>query len=125
MHLEEGEYVNGTNNPIDCIISVKSSGTYREFLGICTVVHEAGDKVLIGDTLKKELEIKQPSIDFATHGDFWFKVSDSSAYSVGDTVLYDGTVLDDNARITVRLSNSIVGKCTGIIDSTTIAVFKA
>ena len=124
VHLQEGKYVTGTNSPIDCITSVKSSGSYRQYLGICVAIHKSGETVTIGDTIKKDIELKQDTVDFATHGDFYFRVSDTSEYSVGDIVLFDGNKLADDLVITTTIMSSIVGKITGIIDSHLLCVFK-
>ena len=125
VHLQEGKYVTGTNSPIDCITSVKSSGSYRQYLGICVAIHKSGETVTIGDTIKKDIELKQDTVDFATHGDYWFNVDDSSKYSIGDTVLFDGTVLGEDIPLTTKLNKSIAGQITGIIDKNTLALFKS
>ena len=123
-HLSEGKYVSGSLTSIDCITSVKTSGSYRQYLGICCAIHKTGDIITIGDTLKQEVEIKQDTVDFATHGDFYFRVNDSSEYSVGDIVLFDGNKLDDDLIMTAKITSSIVGKVTGIIDEHLLCVFK-
>ena len=123
-HLSEGKYVSGSLTSIDCITSVKTSGSYRQYLGICCAIHKTGDIITIGDTLKQEVEIKQDTVDFATHGDFYFRVNDSSEYSVGDIVLFDGNKLDDELIMTAKITSSIVGKVTGIIDEHLLCVFK-
>lgn len=117
------EYVLGSNSPTDCISSVKPEGTYREYLGICVGKHSPGETVTIGDVMKHDVIINQYTIDFATHGDFHFRVTDSSYYDIGDIVLYDGTKLG-TGPMTIEMFQSIVGKVTGIIDKNTLAVFK-
>ena len=91
----------------DCICSVLSSGTYKTYVGIITQIDEANK-----------------SITFATHGDYLFTVDDSSIYSIGDTVCYDGSVVLDNTISTVQIQSSIIGKVSSIVDGTHIAVFK-
>ena len=76
-NLKNGNYTKETNT-IDCIPSVKSTGTYKEFLGIVVNKHKSGDKVKIGDVMKKDVIINQETVDFATHGDYYFRVDDSS-----------------------------------------------
>ena len=117
-------YIEGHRNAENCIPSVKSSGSYREYLGICVAKHESRESVTIGDVIKSDVIINENTIDFATHGDFIFKVDDSSEYSIGDTVLYDGSILDDEIPLTNRLRSSIAGIVTGIIDKNTITLFK-
>lgn len=93
-------------------------------MGICVCKHEKGDIVSIGDTLKHDVQIDQETIDFATHGDYYFRVNDSSQYEIGDIVLFDGNKLDDDLRITTKILSSIVGKVVGVIDEHLLAVFK-
>lgn len=122
--LNEDKIYTTDTDSTNCIPSVKSSGTYKEYLGIVTNTHKAGDKVTVGTVMKHDIEINQDTIDFATHGDFYFKVNASSNYNVGDTVLYDGTILYEDSVITNKLLKMIVGTVTAIIDDTTLAVFK-
>ena len=74
--------------------------------------------VLLLESMKKN-----KSITFASHGDFMFNVDDSSSYEVGDVVLYDGRILDENVTLTLKLQKSIVGTISGIIDENTVAIF--
>ena len=53
-----------------------------------------------------------------------FNVEDTTLYEVGDVVLYDGRILEDDLTITSALLQSVVGKITAIIDEHTLAVFK-
>ena len=94
--------------PTDCICSVKNTGDYSTFVGICVKVNP-----------------DENTIKFATHGDFFFTVDDSSLYRIGDTVLFDGMILSPDIPITNKIRKSIVGEVTAKIDSTTLAVFKA
>ena len=120
----EGTYVEETTST-DCISSVKSTGTYKEFLGIVVNKHKSGDKVTIGDVVKYDVEINQDTIDFATHGDYYFRVDDSSKYKIGDTVLYDGSIVDDDVPITNKIIKSTIGSITGIINEHYVSVFKS
>ena len=122
--LKDNIYINETTST-DCIPSVKSSGTYKEFLGIVVNKHKSGDKVTIGDVMKKDIIINQDTIDFATHGDYYFKVNYSSKYSIGDTILFDGTIVDDDLPITNKITKSIVGTITGKINQNYVSVFKS
>ena len=123
-NLKNGNYTKETNT-IDCIPSVKSSGTYKEFLGIVVNKHKSGDKVKIGDVMKKDVIINQDTIDFATHGDYYFRVDDSSKYKTGDTVLYDGSIIDDDIPITNKIIKTTIGSITGIINEHYVSVFKS
>ena len=71
-----------------------------------------------------EVDEKNNSVKFATHGDFMFNVDDSNNYEVGDVVLYDGRILDENVILTLKLQRSIVGTISGIIDENTVAIFR-
>jgi len=113
-NLKNGNYTKETNT-IDCIPSVKSTGTYKEFLGIVVNKHKSGDKVKIGDVMKKDVIINQDTIDFATH----------SKYKIGDTVLYDGSIVDDDVPITNKIIKSTIGSITGIINEHYVSVFKS
>ena len=123
-NLKNGNYTKETNT-IDCIPSVKSTGTYKEFLGIVVNKHKSGDKVTIGDVVKYDVEINQETVDFATHGDYYFRVDDSSKYKIGDTVLYDGSIVDDDVPITNKIIKSTIGSITGIINEHYVSVFKS
>ena len=123
-NLKNGNYTKETNT-IDCIPSVKSTGTYKEFLGIVVNKHKSGDKVKIGDVMKKDVIINQDTIDFATHGDYYFRVDDSSKYKIGDTVLYDGSIVDDDVPISNKIIKSTIGSITGIINEHYVSVFKS
>ena len=91
----------------DCISSVKSSGTYREYLGIIV-----------------EVNLTDQCVTFMTHGDALFRVDDSDLYELGDVVLFDGRVLDENYIPSSKILRSIVGTVSGIISKTMLAVFK-
>ena len=121
--LQNGKYVNETS-PTNCIPAVKTTGTYKEFIGVCVAKHESGYKATIGELIKQDIEILQDTIDFATHGDFYFRVINTDDYEVGDTILFDGNKLSDDLVITTKILNSIVGKVTGKIDEHLLAVFK-
>lgn len=91
----------------DCICSVKTNGTYKEFVGIIV-----------------SIDVDNNCVTFATHGDYLFHVDSSNNYKIGDVITYDGNVVDDEITMTVKLSKSIIGKVSSIIDNNTIAVFK-
>ena len=104
------------NDSIDCIPSVKTNGTWKEYLGICTS--------------KTDKEIR-----FATHGDYLVKVNDSSTYGIGDTVYIEDheynnkiipvlKILSEDIPLTTKINRMTVGIVTSIIDSKTISVFR-
>ena len=122
--LKEGKYVDRTDTT-DCIPSVKTEGKYKEYLGIVVAKHKAGETVTVGDVVKHDVIISQDTIDFATHGDFYLKVNDSWPYQVGDTVLYNGDIVNDEEPMTNKIQRMIAGVVTAIVDPGTLAIFKA
>ena len=105
------------NDSIDCISSVKTNGTWKEYLGICTHVlseskenetdslsgivnssslEEASRERVLqtlepqsGEAANEVLSHNCGEIRFATHGDYLVKVSDSSNFNIGDTIYID------------------------------------
>lgn len=122
-NLKDGKYTTETT-PTDCIPSVKSTGTFKEFIGIVVKKHPSGDKVTVGDVMKCDVVIDQDTIDFATHGDFYFKVSDVNNYEIGDIVLFDGNKVDMDLKLTPKITSSIVGKVTGKVGTNMLTIFK-
>ena len=103
--------LSNATNRIDCIPSVRPSGEWREYLGICTEV--------LSDTNE---------VRFASHGDFLVTVDDSSTFKVGDIIYLTESggigVIPDDTALTVRVSRSIIGVVTRVVDGGTVAVFK-
>ena len=64
------------------------------------------------------------SLLFATHGDYYFNVADSSKYKIGDIILLDGSVLKDDMALTGKVMKMIVGRVTAKINKYTVAVLK-
>ena len=118
-----------TSDSIDCIPSVKTNGTWKEYLGICThILPETNENGVLSHN--------RGEIKFATHGDYLVKVDDSSTYGIGDTVyiehmIRDNTVsipvlkiLSEDIPLTTKINRMTVGIVTSIIDSKTISVFR-
>ena len=99
---------------IDCISSVKHTGTWREYLGICVGKY------------KTRVGLEENEITFASHGDFMVKYSKCN---VGDTlyVTDDGNinVLNDETPLTLKIQRQIVGLVTEKINDEYCAVFKS
>jgi len=55
----------------DCICSVKTNGKWNEYIGICVRIDD-----------------KNKCLTFATHGDYMVKVSDTSCYGVGLSLIH-------------------------------------
>lgn len=91
----------------NCICSVKSNGTWKEFVGVIT-----------------EIDAENNCITFATHGDYLFYTENSSQYQIGNVALYDGTILGEDDSLTIKIQQSIIGKVSAIIDEHHLAIFK-
>ena len=50
---------------------------------------------------------------------------DTSKYKIGDTVLYDGSIIDDDVPITNKIIKSTIGSITGIINEHYVSDFKS
>ena len=116
------------DNIMDCVPGSTQSGTYKTFTGICVAKYRIGDKKIVGDFVKSEYEFKQNCIEFATHGDFLFKIPSDhevSEYTVGDTITFEGNIIDDEISITNRTIKSTIGTVTKIFaDDGYLAIFK-
>ena len=102
------------DDAIDCISSVKHTGTWREYLGICVGKY------------KTRVGLEENEINFASHGDFMVKYSKCN---VGDTlyVTDDGNinVLNDETLLTLKIQRQIIGLVTEKINDEYCAVFKS
>ena len=105
--VENNWTLSTSSDTTDCICSCITHGTSKTFIGVIT-----------------SIDAKQNSITFATHGDYLFKVSNSSKYNIGDAICYDGSVIDVNTIPTIAIQQSIIGKVSSIVDDKTLAVFK-
>ena len=113
------------NDSIDCISSVKSIGSWKEYLGICT-------HILSESKENEVLNHKYGEIKFATHGDYLVKVSDSSKFNIGDTIYIDFgeniseiKILTEDVSLNTKIQRTIIGIITSILDNNTVSVFKA
>lgn len=111
-YTNDGWQASTSNDTTDCICSVKTSGSWKEYVGICVRIDETSN-----------------CITFASAGDYMVKVGDSSCYSVGDEVFIDNEdnklkVLSGETAITSKIRRMTVGIITGIVDGKTLSVFK-
>ena len=130
-----------STDSIDCIPSVKTSGTWREYLGICTHIlpkSKEDNQPNINEFLSQKHDENEVlnrncgEIKFASHGDYMIKVSNSSEFKVGDIVYLNENgegklefkVLTEDVVLTAKINKLTVGTVTGIIDETTLSVFK-
>ena len=70
------------------------------------------------------VDTKNNMVEFATHGDFYFTVDNSDKYKIGDTILYDGRILNDDMVINNKMIRMTVGVVSAKINATTLAVFR-
>ena len=134
------------NDSIDCISSVKTNGTWKEYLGICTskTDKENGTEPLSrervlqtlepqsGEAANEVLSHNRGEIRFASHGDYLVKVSDSSKFNIGDTIYIDFgensseiKILTEDISLNTKIQRTTLGIITSILDETTVSVFKA
>jgi hypothetical protein len=99
-----------TTDAVNCIASVKPTGEVRSYLGICCKKCPASGL------------IEQDTLEFATHGDAWVRVSDSSDYQIGDTLLLDKSILGEDQVITNIIRRMIIGTITAKINKEYVAV---
>ena len=99
---------------MDCICEVKPEGTVGEYVGICVAFVDNEGR------FTNESNENIVSVLFATGGDFYFNVADSSKYKIGDVILLDGTVLKDDMALTGRIAKMTVGKITAKINKVLI-----
>jgi len=107
---------------INCVPIVTSErvGVYA---GIVTTSFKPGICDSHSGSLVTAHVINEPTIDFATHGDFLVTRSYFKEGKVGDTLLCDGSVLDDDVVITNKIRKSIVGEISAVYKQW-YAVFK-
>ena len=70
------------------------------------------------------IDLQNNCCTFASHGDYLFFVDNSEIYQIGDVVLYDGRILDEDYALTLKIQQSIVGKVTAKIYQNLLAIFK-
>ena len=116
-----------TTNSTNCITEVKLEGNSSTFVGIIVgYVAEDGERIYNNHDLGVVMKSKTiRSILFASHGDFYFKVNDSSKYNIGDTITINGEVVDDELVLTQDIKNQIIGTCTAKVNDRMIAVFRS
>ena len=108
----ENEFVPSTeNDTTDCICSVKTTGKWNEFVGICT-----------------NIDVNNKCIVFASGGDYMLKGTDSSCYGIGDEVFIENgevKTLTGQTAVTSKIRRTTIGIITSIVNETTLSVFKA
>ena len=97
----------------DCISSVKTTGKWNEYIGICV-----------------KIDSKNNCITFASGGDYMVRVDDTTGYNIGDEVFIDNEdnklkILSGQTAITSKIRRMTVGIITAKINDTMLAVFKS
>ena len=92
----------------DCICSVIIDGSWKEFVGVIV-----------------EVDSENGCVKFASHGDVLFACDDANLYQIGDVILYDGRILDEDYAMTLKIQQSIVGKVSAKINEHILAIFKS
>ena len=129
INIKTGK-VSDVKDSTDCVPIIKSIGTYKDFIGICTEVDASvsfssglKSRNTTSTTTKLNGEVYAYT-RFASHGDFLFSVKDSDMYKIGDTVDFSGNIIDEYAPLTNKVRRSIVGVITKIINKETVSIFK-
>ena len=106
------------------------------FIGIITAIYPAGTPLKINEITNNYIKINNNTVDFATHGDYIFKVqnnivhntteNNTRMYQIGDKLLYDGTIIEDSTVITFGLMKKYIGIITSIPANNTdyVSIFK-
>ena len=134
IELTRDNYIDNSINQVP-MVQLENN---NNFIGVITNIYKSGDVYNINDTLNTKIIINNDTVDFATHGDYIFKIRNNiphiftdenkepRLYKIGDKILYDGTIIDDNTPITNNILKNTVGIITYIpIDNINyVSVFK-
>jgi len=133
IEINDTTYLKNTINQIPMVTNENNG----KFIGIITSIYPINTPLKINDITSNYIKINNDTIEFATHGDYIFKVNDNTAlhnttsgsqkiYEVGDNILFDGTIIDSNTPITYNLIHNCVGCITYIPINNTdyVSVFK-
>ena len=133
IEINDNNYVNNPINQIPMITNENNS----KFIGVITAIYPNGMLLKINDITSNYIKINNDTIDFATHGDYIFKVdnnkinhqttsNNSKVYEVGDEILYDGRIVDPESPLSRKLEKMIIGTITYIPENKNdyVSVFK-
>ena len=138
IEINNNNYLKNPINQIPMITYEQNNGEDNyTFIGVITAIYPANTPLKINEITSNYIKINNNTVDFATHGDYIFKVDNnkiehqttsgnSKKYKVGDEILYDGKIIDPEQPLTRKLENMIVGKITCIPENNTeyVSVFK-
>ena len=120
------DFVNNPENvePNNCCPKImKCISKTKRYIGVVIQIINEDDEIEHGTIMKETIKLARKCYRFASHGDCLLRVSDSSVYNVGDTILSDLSILDDDTPITGLIMSCIIGKVTRIIDDNRVAIF--
>ena len=132
VEITKDNYLENTTNQIPLV----SNETSNNFVGIITKINKNGSVYTLNNNLNSKIIILNNTIDFATHGDYIFRTQNNIEhnttsgglrnYKIGDELLYDGTIIDDDTPITNKILKKSIGIITYIPDNNTdfVSVFK-
>ena len=132
IEITKNNYLENTTNQIPLV----SNETSNNFIGIITKINKNGSVYTLNNDLNSKIIILNNTIDFATHGDYIFRTQNNIEhnttsgglrnYKIGDELLYDGTIIDDNTPITNKILKKSIGVITYIPEHNTeyVSVFK-
>jgi len=131
--INDNNYSKNTINQIPMITNENNG----KFIGIITAIYPANTPLKINEITSNYIKINNNTIDFATHGDYIFKVDNNTIehqttsesmklYEVGDEILYDGRIIDPEQPLPRKIEKMIAGIITYIPENKTdyISVFK-
>lgn len=136
IEINKDNYIKNSINQIPMITNEYNTENNYKFIGIITAIYPANTPLKINEITSNYIKINNNTIDFATHGDYIFKIQNnieheitsggSRMYQIGDEILYDGTIIDQNYPITRLQENNSVGIITYIPEDNTdyISIFK-
>ena len=135
IKINKDNYIKNSINQIPMI--THESNDYKTFIGVITDVYPKNTPLKINEITSNYIKIDNDTIDFATHGDYIFKVDDNTiphqttsgsekVYEIGDEILYDGKIIDPEQPLLRKYESMIIGKITYIPDDNTgfVSVFK-
>ena len=135
IKINKDNYIKNSINQIPMI--THESNDYKTFIGVITDVYLKNTPLKINEITSNYIKIDNDTIDFATHGDYIFKVDDNTiphqttsgsekVYEIGDEILYDGKIIDPEQPLLRKYESMIIGKITYIPDDNTgfVSVFK-
>lgn len=126
IKITKDNFMNNTTNLVPYIQLEDNNN----FIGIISAVYKANNLV------QNNIIINQPTIDISTHGDYLFKTDRTiehyttsrfkRLYKIGDEILYNGDIIDNNEQINNNILKNSVGIITGFIDDVYdyVSVFK-